>query len=89
MPAGIPDKKLVQLREICPNAAMFTSLPSSKRDKPASLSDYDTVTAEENEDNLLPEPLTSLFDCNAINMEGMLLQEFAVKKFSDYESCFN
>ena len=89
MPVGIPDEKLVQLREICPNAAIFTSLPSSKRDNPASLTDYDTVTAEENEDSLLLEPLTSLFDCNAINMKGVLLQEFAVKKVSDYESSFN
>ena len=62
-------------------------MPSSERDKPAS--DYGTVTAEENEDSLLPEPLTSLLDYNAINMEGVLLQEFAVKKFSDYESCFS
>ena len=62
-------------------------MPSSERDKPAS--DYDIVTAEENEDSLLPEPLTSLFDYNAINMEGVLLQEFAVKKSSDYESCFS
>ena len=89
LPVGIPDEKLVQLREICPNAAIFTSLPSSKRDNPASLTDYDTVTAEENEDSLLLEPLTSLFDCNAINMKGVLLQEFAVKKVSDYESSFN
>ena len=87
-PVGISDEKLAQLREISPNAAIFTSLRSSKKDdKPAS--DYETVTAEENEDSLLPEPLTSLFDCNAINMEGVLLQEFAVKKFSDYESCFS
>ena len=85
--SGIPAEKLAELRELSPNAAIFTSLPSSERDKPAS--DYDTVTAEENEDSLLPEPLTSLFDYNAINMEGVLLQEFAVKKFSDYESCFN
>ena len=87
LPVGIPDEKFVQLREICPNVTIFTSLPSSKRDKPAS--DYVTVTAEENEDSLLLELLTSLFDCNVINMEGVLLQEFAGKKFSDYESCFN
>ena len=62
-------------------------MPSSEIDKPAS--DYDTVTAEENEDSRLPEPLTSLFDYNAINIEGMLLQEFAVKKISDHESCFS
>ena len=84
---GIPSEKLAELRELSPNAAIFTSLPSSERDKPAS--GYDIVTAEENEDSLLPEPLTSLFDYNAINMEGVLLQEFAVKKFSDYESCFS
>ena len=60
---------------------------SSKSDKPAS--DYDTVKAEENEDSLLPEPLIRLFDYNAINMEGMLLQEFTVKKCSHYEGCFN
>ena len=83
---GIPAEKL-ELRELSPNAAIFTSLPSSERDKPAS--DYDTVTAEENEDSRLPEPLTSLFDYNAINIEGMLLQEFAVKKISDHESCFS
>ena len=51
---GIPAEKLAELRELSPNAAIFTSLPSSERDKPAS--DYDTVTAEENEDSLLPEP---------------------------------
>ena len=39
--------------------------------------------------SLLSKPLTSLFDCNAINMEGVILQEFAVKKFSLYESCLN
>ena len=55
----------------------IVSLSSSKRDKPAS--DYDTVTAQENEDGLLPEPFTSLFDYNAINMEKVLLQEFAIK----------
>ena len=59
-PVAIPDETLAQLREISPSAAIFTSLPSSKRDKPAS--DYDTVITEENEDSLLPEPLASLFD---------------------------
>ena len=44
----IPAEKLAELRELSPNAAIFTSLPSSERDKLAS--DYDTVTAEENED---------------------------------------
>ena len=39
----IPDEKLAKLRELSSNAAIFTSLPSSKRDTPAS--DYDTVTA--------------------------------------------
>ena len=77
-PVGIPDEKLAQLTEISPNATIFTSLPSSKRDKPES--EYDTATAEENEDSLLSELLTSFFDHNAINMEGVLLQEFAVKK---------
>ena len=80
-------KKLPEVREISPNAAIFRSLLSSKRDKPAS--GYDTVTAKKNEDSLLPELLTSLFDYNATNMEGVLLQEFAVEKFSDYESCLN
>ena len=83
---GIPAEKL-ELRELSSNAAIFTSLPSSERYKPAS--GYDIVTAEENEDSLLPEPLTSLFDYNAINMEGVLLQEFAVKIFSDCENCFS
>ena len=85
-PVGIPDEKLAQLTEISPNATIFTSLPSSKRDKPES--EYDTATAEENEDILLSEPLTSFFDHNAINMEGVLLQEFAVKNLLDYESFF-
>ena len=84
---GIPDEKLAELRELSPNAAIFTSFPSSERDQPAS--DYGTVTAEENEDSLLPEPLTSLSDYNTINMKGVLLQEFAVKKSSGYESCFS
>ena len=84
---GIPNEKLAELRDLSPNAAIFTSLLISKRDKPAS--DCDTVTAEENEDSLLPEPLTRLFDYDSINMKGVLLQGFAVKKFSDYESCFN
>ena len=57
----------------------FKSFPSSKRDKPAS--DYDTAAAEESKDSLLSEPLTSLSGYNAINMEEVLLQELAVKKF--------
>ena len=65
LPARMSDEKLVQLREISPNAAIFISLPSSKIDDKLP-SDYDTVTAEENEDSLLPEPLTSLFDYSAI-----------------------
>ena len=65
--SGIPAEKLAELRELSPNAAIFTSLSSSEKDKPAS--DYDKVTAEENEDSLLPEPFTSLFDYNAINMK--------------------
>ena len=46
------------------NVAIFISLLSNERDKPAS--DYDTVTAEEKKDSLFSEPLTRLFDCKFI-----------------------
>ena len=87
LPVGIPDEKLAQLTEISPNATIFTSLPSSKRDKPES--EYDTATAEENEDSLLSEPLTSFFDHNAINIEGCYCKNLLSKNFQIMKALSN
>ena len=79
-----------KIREISVNAAIFISLLSNERDKPAS--DYDTVTAEEKKDSLFSEPLTRLLDCKFIwhlYSRGANGRICCQKKFSNHESCFN
>lgn len=63
---------LAKLREIAPEAAFFTSLTNVSND---NVSDRDTATADENEENLLPEPITSIFDYEAVNLQDLTLME--------------
>ena len=57
--------RFIELKEIAPNAAVFTSISSSS----TSIKDRysDTDTDDENDSNDLPEPLTFLYDPSAIN----------------------
>ena len=57
-------RKIAELRSIVPKAAVFTSISKFVSEK---IDNSDTDTADEDETNSLPEPLTSLFDPLAIN----------------------
>ena len=57
-------KTIAELQSIVPKAAVFTSI---SKFVPEKIDNSDTDTADENETNSLPEPLTSLYDPLAIN----------------------
>ena len=61
--------------EVAPNVTIFSSFPIQKGICNFSVDSGDgTVAADECDNNLLPEPLTSLFDCEAVNLEKALLK---------------
>ena len=45
----------------------------------------ETLTADECDSNILLEPLTSLFDYEAVNLEKALLKEHSPKSFKQYK----
>ena len=48
----------------------------------------DTEVASETEDNLIPEPLTSLFESTAINCNGKELEDRCYKAFDTYKMIY-
>ena len=87
--------KLQGLKDISPNAAIFSSFPVQKSVCDVSIDSRDeTLTADECDNNILPEPLTSLFDYEAVSLEKALLKEHSLKLFTQYKEtcnrkCFN
>ena len=70
---------LQELKDIAPNAAIFSSFPIQKGIWNFSLDSGDEiVTADECDNNLLTETLTSLFDYEAVNLEKALLKEHSL-----------
>ena len=57
-------RKIAELRSIVPKGVVFTSI---SKFVPEKIDNSDTDTADENETNSLPEPLTSLYDPLTIN----------------------
>ena len=57
-------RKIAQLRSISPKAVVFTSI---SKFVPEKIDNSDTDTADKDETNSLPEPLTRLYDPLAIN----------------------
>ena len=93
--SAVLQAKLQELKDIAPNAVIFSSFTIQKDICNFSIGSGDeTVTADECDNNLLPEPLTSLFDYEAVNLEKALLKEHSLKLFTQYKEtcnrkCFN
>ena len=82
--------KLQELKDIAPNAAIFTSFPIQKDICDFSIDSGDErLTADKCDNNLLPEPLASLFDYEAVNLENALLKEHSLKLFTQYKETYN
>ena len=90
MKSAVLQTKLQELKDIPPNAAIFSSFLIQK-----GICDFskdagnETLTADECDNNLLPEPLTSLFDCEAVNLEKPQLKEHSLKLFTQYKETYN
>ena len=88
--SAVLQTKLRELKDIAPNAAIFNSFPILKGICDFSIDSGDeTLTADECDNNLLPEPVTSLFDYEAVNLEKALLKEHSLKLFTQYKETCN
>lgn len=84
--ASTEGHQLEKLKLIAPNAAIFLNVSHWKVSKK---NESDTDTADENEINSLPEPLTFLFDASAINDNEEELLEKTKKRFTEYrQTCY-
>ena len=82
--------KLQELKDIAPNAAIFTSFPIQKDICDFSIDSGDErLTADKCDNNLSPEPLASLFDYEAVNLENALLKKHSLKLFTQYKETYN
>ena len=93
--SAVLQAKLLELKDIASNASIFSSFPVQKGICDFSIDSRDeTLTADKCDNNLLPEPLTSLLDYEAVNLEKALLKEHSFKLFTQYkktysQQCFN
>ena len=88
--SAVLQAKLQELKDIAPNAVIFSSFTIQKDICNFSIGSGDeTVTADECDNNLLPEPLTSLFDYEAVNLEKALLKEHSLKLCTQYKETYN
>ena len=88
--SAVSQTKLQKLKDIAPNAAIFSSFPIQKGVCDFSIDSGDeTLTADECDNNLLPETLTSLFDYTAVNLEKALLKEHSLNLFTQYKETYN
>ena len=74
-------RKIAELRYIEPKAAVFTSI---SKFVPEKIDNSDTDTADEDETNSLPEPLTSLYDPLAINWSEEDIKTMGKKVYERY-----
>ena len=75
------ERKIAELRSIVPKAAVFTSI---SKFVPEKIDNSDTDTADEDETNSLPEPLTSLYDPLAINWSEEDIKTMGKKIYERY-----
>ncbi|KAK6169729.1 hypothetical protein SNE40_020722 [Patella caerulea] len=91
---GISKEKLRKLHSIYDKAVIFTTI--SEHDifeninaiNTSKNSSSDTDSDQENDDNVLPEPITSLYDPTAINLEKKELIEFSEKQYHLYTQTY-
>ena len=74
-------RKIAELRSIAPKATVFTSI---SKFVPEKIDNSDTDTADEDETNSLPEPLTSLYDPLAINWSEEDIKTMGKKVYERY-----
>lgn len=74
--------KLKELKKIAPKAAIFTSIESSSEEE---MDSSGTDTADEDDLNSIPEPLTSLFHSQAINYSKDELNAVSQKMYKKYQ----
>ena len=88
--SAVLQTKLQELKDIVPNAAIFSSFPIQKGICDFSIDfEYETLTADKCDNNLLPERLTSLFDYEAVNLEKRFLKEHSLKLFTQNRGTYN
>nr|XP_047139785.1 uncharacterized protein LOC124815290 [Hydra vulgaris] len=76
--------KVIELQKIMPKAAYFNYVNVLE----LSYDTEGTLTSDENEENLCPEPLTSLFDYEAINLDSATLKDICNLKYEEYKSTY-
>ena len=90
--SGISRDKLKELHQIYSQAAVFTSIYKGDIDDnlvaQCSSSNSDTDSDTETDENFLPEPLTSLFDPTAINLDPESLGSLSQQLYSDFENSY-
>ena len=81
--SAVLQRKLQKLKYIVPNVAIFISFPIQKDICDFSIDSVDEAfTADECDNDLFPEPLTSLSDYQTVNPEKGLLKEHSLKLFT-------
>ncbi|XP_047142692.2 uncharacterized protein LOC124816975 [Hydra vulgaris] len=76
--------KVIELQKIMPKAAYFNYVNVLE----LSYDTEGTLTSDENDENPCPEPLTSLFDYEAINLDSATLKDICNLKYEEYKSTY-
>ena len=88
--SAVLQSKLQELKDIAPNTGIFSSFAIQKRKCDFSIDSGDqTLTADECDNNLLSEPLSSLLDYKAVNLQKAVLKEQSLKLFTQYKETYN
>ena len=88
--SAVLQTKLQELKDIATNAAILSSFLIQKDICDFSIDSGDeALTADQCDNTLLPETLTSLFDYEAVNLEKALLKEHSLKLFTQYKETYN
>lgn len=86
----ISENQFMLLYDVCPQATIFTSVnPGSFGSNPVFSKDSETESDDENDQNLIPEPLTSLYDPAAINYSPSELHLHGQQSILQYSNCYN
>ena len=82
---SITPEKIAELKNIMPKAVYFTSTNETYNQEDVS---DDTTSADECDENVFPEPFTSLFDYTAINLDDKSLQQLCTQEYETYKSSY-
>ena len=90
-PSGISKEKIKKLYDIYPEAALFTSIDTHDFDGThlTTSINSDTDSCSENEDNEIPEPVTSLYDPACINLIPEQLAQLSSKRYEEFSRTYS